>query len=83
MEALESCRATLGDRHPLTMTSMNNVAGLLQAQGKLNEAMQLWGEALEGNRLVHGDCHPDTSSATLAEGHRKRLRAHGLLADIY
>jgi hypothetical protein len=32
-EALAVRRETLGDRHPDTLTSINNMAGLLQAQG--------------------------------------------------
>ena len=44
-EALDARRATLGDRHPDTLTSINNMASLLQAQGKLDEAAVLRREA--------------------------------------
>ena len=33
-EALEASRATLGDRHPSTLTSMNNLGSLLHDQGR-------------------------------------------------
>ena len=59
----KSCRATLGDRHPLTVTSMNNMAGLLQARGKLDEAATMCWAALEASREVLGDRHPSTLAA--------------------
>ena len=51
-EALEARRATLGDRHPSTLTSINNLGSLLQAQGKLDEAGVLYREALEARRAT-------------------------------
>ena len=33
-EALEASRATLGDRHPSTLTSINNLGSLLHDQGR-------------------------------------------------
>ena len=36
-EDLAACRETLGDRHPDTLSSINNLGLLLQAQGKLDE----------------------------------------------
>ena len=59
-EALEARRATLGDRHPHTLTSMNNLGSLLRDQGKLDEAGVLYREALEASRATLGDRHPDT-----------------------
>ena len=47
-EALAGKRATLGDTHPHTLTSINNLGMLLQDQGKLDEAETLLGEALAG-----------------------------------
>ena len=37
-EALAACRETLGDRHPDTLASINNLGLLLQDQGRLDEA---------------------------------------------
>ena len=59
-EALEASRATLGDRHPHTLTSINGMANLLHAQGKHAEAEPLCREALEVRRATLGDRHPDT-----------------------
>ena len=39
-------QAKLGKDHPVTLTSLNNLAALLQAQGKLAEAEPLYREAL-------------------------------------
>ena len=59
-EALQACRATLGDRHPSTLTSINNLGLLLHAMGKLEEARPLLEEALQAQRETLGDRHPDT-----------------------
>ena len=69
--ALEARLATLGYRHLETLSSISNMARLLDDQGKLDNAESLLRKAV------------DASSATLAEGHRTRLRAHGWLADVY
>ena len=50
----------LGDRHQHTLVSINNLAVLLETQGKLAEAEPLSREALEAKREVHGDRHPGT-----------------------
>ena len=39
-------QAKLGKDHPVTLTSLNNLAALLQAQGQLAEAEPLYREAL-------------------------------------
>ena len=47
VEALDTSRATLGDQHPKTLGSINNLGMLYQAQGKLKEAELLYVEALD------------------------------------
>jgi hypothetical protein len=69
-EALEAMRATLGDRHPDTLLSINNLGRLQHDQGRLGEAETLLLEA-------HDGC-----AATLAEGQRTRLRSQASLADV-
>ena len=59
-EALDASRATLGDRHPDTLTSISNTASLLQDQGKLDEAELLCREDLDARRATLGDRHPAT-----------------------
>ena len=50
----------MGDSHPDTLTSINNLALLLKTQGKLGEAEPLYREALDGRRRTLGDSHPST-----------------------
>jgi tetratricopeptide (TPR) repeat protein len=59
-EALATRRRVLGDEHPDTLASINNVAQLLQAMDRLAEAEPLAREALATRRRVLGDAHPDT-----------------------
>jgi len=56
-EALEALRRTLGDTHPDTFTSINNLGLLLHDQGKLNEVKPLYREALEVSRRTLGDTY--------------------------
>jgi len=53
-------REHLGNEHPDTLHSINNMGYLLDAQGKLDEAEPYYREALEGCRRVFGDDHPST-----------------------
>ena len=62
-EALKTRRETLGDKHPNTLTSINNYGLLLKDQGKLAGAAPLLDEALKTRRETLGDKHPDTLKA--------------------
>ena len=59
-EVLEVRRENLGDRHPDTLISMNNLGLLLQDNGHLAAAELLLCEALEGMRETLGNQHPST-----------------------
>ena len=59
-EALEVQRETLGDRHPRTLFSINNLGRLLYAKGDLAAAEPLYHEALKGLRETLGSRHPHT-----------------------
>jgi non-specific serine/threonine protein kinase/serine/threonine-protein kinase len=59
-QALSIRREALGDDHPSTLSSIQNMGWLLQQQGKLDEAEPFYREALEGKRRVLGDDHPST-----------------------
>ena len=50
----------LGDEHPSTLISLNNMGFLLEQQGKLAEAEPYYREALESRRRVLGDTHTRT-----------------------
>ena len=58
--ALEKQRETLGNRHPSTLNSINNLGLLLEAKGDLAAAEQLLCEALEARRETLGNRHPST-----------------------
>ena len=59
-EAMEVSRETLGDRHPDTLISINNLGAVLYAKGDLAAAESLYREALEVQRETLGGRHPDT-----------------------
>ena len=59
-ESLQACRETLGDHHPSTSASINNMGQLLKDMGQLKEAMPLLEEALKARRETLGDRHSDT-----------------------
>ena len=48
---------------PDTLESLNNLAMLIQDQGKLDEAELLCREALEGRRAQLGVSHPNTGGS--------------------
>ena len=59
-ECLQDRGAKLGDQHPDTLASVNNLADLLKDQGRYEEAEQLHRQALEGCRAKLGDQHRET-----------------------
>ena len=62
-EALAGKRETLGDRHPSTLTSIYNLADLLEGVGKVAEAVPLFREELEGCAARYGDAHKETTGS--------------------
>ncbi|MGA7178505.1 MAG: tetratricopeptide repeat protein [Thiobacillaceae bacterium] len=58
--ALEINQNEQGEEHPDTLTSMNNLAETLRAQGDLPGARALQETVLEVSRRVLGEAHPDT-----------------------
>ena len=57
---MQAKRYTLGDRHPVTLTSIGNMGTLLMDMGQLEEARPLFEEALQAKRETLGDRHPST-----------------------
>ena len=74
--ALEISKAELGERHPSTATSMNNLAELYKSQGRYGEAEPLLREALEIWKAELGDRHPSTAQGmnNLAELYKSQGR---------
>ncbi len=61
-ESLSIRRKLLGDEHPDIANSLNNLAVVLQNQGKYDEAEPLFREAILIFRKVHGDEHPTVAA---------------------
>ncbi|RYO95235.1 hypothetical protein DL764_007720 [Monosporascus ibericus] len=59
-QALALREAVLGREHPDTLTSMNNLASVLDSQGKYDEAEQMHRQELQLSEAVLGREHPDT-----------------------
>jgi CHAT domain-containing protein len=62
-QALAIRKQQLGDNHPDTATSLNNLAGLYESQGRYSEAEPLYKQALAIRKQQLGDNHPDTASS--------------------
>jgi len=62
-KSLEVAKAELGDRHPDTATSLNNLAALYYSQGRYGEAEPLYVQALEICKAELGARHPDTATS--------------------
>ncbi len=60
----------LGDDHPSTLLSMNNLANVYRNQGRYAEAEPLYLETLEAQKRVLGDNHERT--------HRRTRQTHPL-----
>uniref|UniRef100_Q024L1 Tetratricopeptide TPR_2 repeat protein n=1 Tax=Solibacter usitatus (strain Ellin6076) TaxID=234267 RepID=Q024L1_SOLUE len=59
-EALEIRKRVLGEEHPDTIRSQNNLAGLYQRMGRYAEAEPLYRNALATRERLRGAEHPDT-----------------------
>ena len=62
-QALAIRKAVLGERHPDTASSLNNLAALLRAQGDYAAARPLFEQALAICKAVLGERHPDTATS--------------------
>jgi serine/threonine protein kinase len=58
--ALDLRRSVLGEKHPDTLFSMNELVGVYVSQGKYAQAEQLGTKVLESRRRLLGEGHPDT-----------------------
>ncbi|KAH7061799.1 kinesin light chain [Paraphoma chrysanthemicola] len=68
VQVMETSSRVLGDEHPDTLISMNNLASTYSDQGRWKEAEELEVQVMETRKRVLGDEHPDTltSIANLA-----------------
>jgi CHAT domain-containing protein len=65
LKAYEYAENKFGPKDPDTLTSLNNLAALYQAQGRYGEAEPLYKKALNLRKEVLGQKHPDTLTSTL------------------
>jgi tetratricopeptide (TPR) repeat protein len=63
VRSLDISKTELGNRHPSTASSLNDLAGLYRLQGRYKEAKHLLLEALEIRKAELGGYHPDTASS--------------------
>ncbi|MFG3419987.1 FxSxx-COOH system tetratricopeptide repeat protein, partial [Micromonospora sp. NPDC048063] len=59
-EVRATATAWLGEEHPDTLTSRNNLAAAYRAAGRLGEAIPLYEAILAARERVLGEKHPDT-----------------------
>jgi tetratricopeptide (TPR) repeat protein len=57
---MEKRRSELGENHPSTLKSLNNLALLYKNQGDYDKALPLFEECLEKRKLILGNDHRDT-----------------------
>lgn len=76
-------RNTLGDDHPRTLGSINNLGTLLLSRGKPDDAEPYIREGLEGSRRVLGDDHPQTLASISNMGSLLRLQGKLEEAERY
>jgi tetratricopeptide (TPR) repeat protein len=62
-QVLEIRRTLLGEAHPDTATSLNNLAKLHEAQGNYDRAEPLLQQSLAIYRQVFGESHPSTATS--------------------
>ncbi len=60
-QSLEIYKQELGENHPATASSYNNLAGVYASQGKYKEAESLYKKGLEISEKIFGENHPDTA----------------------
>jgi tetratricopeptide (TPR) repeat protein/predicted Ser/Thr protein kinase len=77
--ALATRRRVLGEAHPQTLNSINQMGVLLDSQGKLDEAEPYYREALEKERRVLGEEHPVTLTSINNMGFL--MQAQGKLSE--
>ncbi|MCH8133033.1 MAG: tetratricopeptide repeat protein, partial [Myxococcales bacterium] len=63
VKTLEIQKRVLGEEHPSTLSTMNNLAILYEDQGRYDEAEPLYLKTLEIRKRVLGEEHPSTLSS--------------------
>ena len=61
-ESLEITRRVVGNEHPITASSLNNLGTLYCDKGDYDRALPLLQQSLEIRERVLGEEHPDTGA---------------------
>jgi tetratricopeptide (TPR) repeat protein len=59
-QVMQTTKRVLGDEHPDTLTSINNLASTYSDQGQWKEAEELQVQVMKTRKRLLGDGHPDT-----------------------
>jgi tetratricopeptide (TPR) repeat protein len=87
-QALQGNIKMLGTEHPYTLSSMNDLARVLERQGKYDEAETMYRQVLQRSNRVLGTEHPDTLTsmkdlALVFEGQGKYNEAETMLRQVF
>jgi hypothetical protein len=63
VQVMETRKRKLGQEHPSTLTSMNNLAFTWRGQGKVNKALELMEICVKSRKKILGVDHPLTQSS--------------------
>ena len=66
MQVIEISKRVLGEGHPSTLTSMNNLAFTWESQGRRAEAINLMEKCVDLRNRILGADHPATLSSSAA-----------------
>ena len=78
---LEARRRILGEEHPDTLATMNNLALVLRDQGDIGAARQLLNEACQLARRVLGNADPRAGELAALEEMAAKLRDGELVGE--
>ena len=68
-QTLAAREKVLGEEHPDTLTSMSNLAGVLDSLGKYEEAEAMHWQILAARGKILGEKHPDTLTSVCCLAH--------------
>ncbi|KAF2819853.1 kinesin light chain [Ophiobolus disseminans] len=75
VQVLQTMKRVLGDEHPSTLISMDNLASTYWNQGRWKEAEELEVQVMETTKRVLGDEHPDTLTSINNLAHTLELQS--------
>ena len=75
-EAIASHRRVLGDVHPYTMLMESSLARCIAAQGRRDEASEIYARVVPMMREIMGAEHPDTTECTRRATHLESGTEH-------